>query len=97
MKKNLNRTVQLKDFGILIVFVVLVIALSIISGGTFSTSRNFINILKQTSVNGILAMGMAFVIISDGIDLSVGSIVALSGVVSCMSVSYTHLRAHETF
>lgn len=84
MKKNMNRSFQLKDFGILIVFVVLVIALSIISGGTFSTSRNFINILKQTSVNGILAMGMAFVIISDGIDLSVGSIVALSGVVSCM-------------
>lgn len=84
MKKNLNRTSFLKDFGILIVFVVLVIALSIISGGTFSTPRNFINILKQTSVNGILAMGMAFVIISDGIDLSVGSIVALTGVVSCM-------------
>ncbi len=83
MKKRVNVSF-LKDFGILIVFVVLVIALSIISGGTFSTPRNFINILKQTSVNGILAMGMAFVIISNGIDLSVGSIVALSGVVACM-------------
>jgi len=74
----------LKDFGILIVFLILVIALSIISGGTFSSARNAINILKQTAVNGILAMGMAFVIISDGIDLSVGSIVGLSGVVACM-------------
>jgi len=74
----------LKDFGILIVFLVLVIALSIISGGTFSSARNAINILKQTAVNGILAMGMAFVIISGGIDLSVGSTVGLSGVVACM-------------
>lgn len=82
MKKN--KVSFLKDFGILIVFVVLVIALSVISGGTFSTPRNFINILKQTAVNGILAMGMAFVIISSGIDLSVGSIVGLSGVVACM-------------
>ena len=93
MKKNTNKLSFLKDFGILIVFVVLVVALSIISGGTFSTPRNLINILKQTSVNGILAMGMAFVIISDGIDLSVGSIVALTGVVSCM---FAHPAAEGT-
>ena len=83
MKKQ-HRVSFLKDFGILIVFLVLVIALSIISGGTFSSARNAINILKQTAVNGILAMGMAFVIISGGIDLSVGSTVGLSGVVACM-------------
>lgn len=73
-----------KDFGILIAFVALVAALSIVSGGAFATPRNLVNVLKQTSVNGILAMGMAFVIVSGGIDLSVGSIVALSGVVCCM-------------
>lgn len=84
MNLNQLKKVRFKDFGILIAFVALVIALSVISGGTFSTPRNFVNILKQTSVNGILAMGMAFVIISDGIDLSVGSIVALSGVTACM-------------
>ncbi len=84
MKNTKKRVPFLRDFGILIVFVLLVAALSIISGGTFSTTRNFINILKQTAVNGILAMGMAFVIISNGIDLSVGSIVGLSGVVACM-------------
>lgn len=82
--KTKQRASLMKDFGLLAVFVVLVLALSIISGGTFSTARNAINILKQTSVNGILAMGMAFVIISDGIDLSVGSIVGLSGVVCAM-------------
>ncbi len=74
----------MKDFGLLLIFLVLVVALSIISGGKFANAKNFINVLKQTSVNGILAMGMMFVIISDGIDLSVGSIVGLSGVVACM-------------
>lgn len=58
--------------------------MAVISGGAFIKSGNLISILKQTAVNGILAMGMTFVIISDGIDLSVGSVVGLTGVVSCM-------------
>ncbi len=74
----------IKDFGLLLIFLVLVAALAAVSGGAFVKSGNLVSILKQTAVNGILAMGMAFVIISDGIDLSVGSIVGLAGVVACM-------------
>jgi ribose/xylose/arabinose/galactoside ABC-type transport system permease subunit len=62
-------------------FLLIVIALSIASPVFFS-SRNLFNILRQTSVNGIIAVGMTFVIIAGGIDLSVGAIVALSAVVS---------------
>jgi ribose transport system permease protein len=47
----------------------------------FLTVSNLLNIAQQTSINAIVAVGMTFVIISGGIDLSVGSIVALSGVV----------------
>ena len=47
----------------------------------FLTVSNLLNIAQQTSVNAIVAVGMTFVILSGGIDLSVGSIVAVSGVV----------------
>ena len=46
----------------------------------FLTVSNLLNIAQQTSINAIVAAGMTFVIVSGGIDLSVGSIVALAGV-----------------
>lgn len=51
-------------------------------GGTFITVQNFSNVLRQVSVNTIIAVGMTIVIISGGIDLSVGAILALAGVLS---------------
>ena len=47
----------------------------------FLTVSNLLNVAQQTSINAIVAVGMTFVILSGGIDLSVGSMVALSGVV----------------
>ena len=47
----------------------------------FLTVSNLLNVAEQTAINAVIAVGMTFVIISAGIDLSVGSIVALSGVV----------------
>jgi ribose transport system permease protein len=47
----------------------------------FLTVSNLLNVAQQTSINAVVAVGMTFVILSGGIDLSVGSIVALSGVV----------------
>lgn len=52
------------------------------SSGTFLTIRNLSNVLRQTSVNTILGVGMTMVIITGGIDLSVGAILALAGVLS---------------
>lgn len=48
----------------------------------FLTQYNMLNILRQSAVTGILVAGMTFVIIAGGIDLSVGSVVALTGVVA---------------
>jgi ribose/xylose/arabinose/galactoside ABC-type transport system permease subunit len=52
----------------------------------FLTVSNLLNIAEQTSINAIVAVGMTFVILSGGIDLSVGSMVALSGVVLGLSL-----------
>ena len=52
---------------------------------SFLSTKNIFNVLRQTSVNGIIAAGMTFVILTGGIDLSVGSILAISGAI-CASL-----------
>lgn len=69
-----------RDYGIIIAFFALCALLSIVSP-YFLTSQNILNVLRQSSINGILAIGLTFVILTRGIDLSVGSIVALSGII----------------
>jgi ribose transport system permease protein len=69
----------LREYGIYIVLVVLVVGFSIVTPA-FASLTNFILILLQVSVMGIISIGMLFVILSRGIDLSVGSILAISGI-----------------
>lgn len=71
----------LKEYGIYLAFIILVVVLSF-ANKYFLTQNNISNILLQTSINGVLAFGMTFVIITGGIDLSVGSVLALAGIVS---------------
>lgn len=65
-----------------LVLVALCIILSIIKPDTFPTVKNIFNILRQSSLYAILAVGMALVIITGGIDLSIGSVIAFS---ACLS------------
>ncbi|MBM7551884.1 ABC transporter permease [Thalassobacillus pellis] len=67
--------------GAFIALVLLIIYASL-SYENFLTSQNIINVLKQNSMIGIVAVGMTFVILTKGIDLSVGSLIALGGVLS---------------
>ena len=69
----------LRKYGIYVAMVVLFMAGAILSPA-FLQSRNLINVLRQVSVNGILAIGMTFVILTEGIDLSVGAMLAISSV-----------------
>jgi ribose transport system permease protein len=69
-----------RQFGTLIGLVVLSVVLWALTPH-FLTVPNMLNVAQQTSINAIVAVGMTFVILSGGIDLSVGSIVALAGVV----------------
>ncbi|MEZ4630692.1 MAG: ABC transporter permease [Deinococcales bacterium] len=71
--------------------IILVLALSIITpivrgDQLFLSSRNFFQVLLQASINAIIAVAMTFIITSGGIDLSVGSIVALSGIAAALSM-----------
>lgn len=77
--------------GILIVLLVLLILMSTFAPN-FNRVDNLLNIARSISVNAILAAGMTFVILTSGIDLSVGSIVAVSGVVSVVAAMAGSLR-----
>ena len=72
----------LRTYAIVVILIGLVVILAALTGGRFLGAQNLINIVRQVSVIAILAIGMTVVIISTGIDLSVGSIVALSAVVA---------------
>ena len=77
------------NMGILIAFAVLYLFLAInpATSAAFLTRQNMFNVLRQISTNLYLACGMTMVIILGGIDLSVGSIIALSGCVAAACVS----------
>src|SRR6056297_1998329 len=66
---------------IIIILALLVIVLSFTSD-IFLTSRNLINILRQISVTAIVAVGFTLMLISGGIDLSIGSVLAVSALVA---------------
>jgi putative xylitol transport system permease protein len=76
-----NRRLIVQEYGIFLAFLLLAFILSL-SNEYFLTPGNISNVLLQTSINGVLAIGMTFVILTRGIDLSVGSVVALAGIVS---------------
>jgi ribose/xylose/arabinose/galactoside ABC-type transport system permease subunit len=75
-----------RQYGIFLAFICVIVALSILEPA-FLTTLNLMNIMRQTSVIGIMAVGMTFVILTAGIDLSVGSMLALTGVV-CASLEH---------
>lgn len=74
-KKNTKNIVQ--EMGVLIALALLVVVISVISP-EFRTIGNFLSLLRQSSINGFIAFGMTCVILTGGIDLGVGSILALS-------------------
>ena len=82
-----------ENMGIIAALLVLSIFLAVFpaTSGSFLTSKNIFNVLRQISTNMLLACGMTMVIILGGIDLSVGSIIALSGVVAAGCVSRYNL------
>src|SRR6476660_3600676 len=72
---------HLAKFQSLLALTVLLIVLSLVSD-RFLTRDNSLNVLRQISVNLTLSIGMTMIILTGGIDLSIGSVVALSGAVA---------------
>ncbi|MDA3851493.1 MAG: hypothetical protein PF447_09495 [Spirochaetaceae bacterium] len=78
--KNIKISVnQIPIVVTIMIFMLISIAASAIFPGFFSL-YNFVNIFKAVAYIGIIAVGMTFVIISGGIDLSVGSVVAFTSI-----------------
>jgi len=71
----------LQKYGIILVLIVMIIGISILQP-KFLSSTNLFNVITQSSIFGIMALGMTLVITSKGIDLSVGSVLAFTGVIA---------------
>ena len=80
MKISAANRVRIQEYALVGVVVVLLVVGAILKPDSFLTSDNMLNVLRQSSVVGVLAIGMTFVIATAGIDLSVGSMVAAAGV-----------------
>jgi inositol transport system permease protein len=83
----------LHRFGLLLVILIVGLALSV-STDAFLSVANLTNVARQVSINGILAVGVTFVLLTGGVDLSLGSVVALSGV-AC--ATFAHPGDHSVF
>ena len=85
LRNGTQRTAKevFEKYAIVIAFLALLIVVSILCS-SFLTPSNLILVLNQTSINGILAVGITYVLITAGIDISIGSVVGLSGVISAM-------------
>lgn len=83
VKKKVNVKELWNRYSTMMILLLMCVVLSFLTPN-FLEVNNLLNVLKQISIIAILAAGMTFVILTGGIDLSVGSTVALSGVISVM-------------
>lgn len=74
---------MIMQYSLWFILLVLILIFAILSP-TFLTALNIVNILTQVAITGMIAIGMTYVILSQGIDLSVGSIIGLGGVVAAV-------------
>ncbi|MFA9457328.1 ribose ABC transporter permease [Halalkalibacter sp. AB-rgal2] len=86
MFANKRLSSMLSMLGPFIGLILIVIIISILNP-SFLSASNLLNILRQVSINALIAFGMTFVILTGGIDLSVGSILAFSGAVTASLIA----------
>ena len=81
-KRRMDARTLFGRYGALIFLIALFIFFSLMKPNSFPTLFNIFNIIRQASIYGLVAVGMTFVILTGGIDLSVGSIIALTGIIA---------------
>lgn len=79
-KENIKKFIG--EYSILFVMLLMIIVMTILKPDSFMTRNNILNVLRQISITGVIALGTAFPIIAGGIDVSGGSVVALSAVIT---------------
>ncbi|MGP8311856.1 ABC transporter permease [Enterocloster aldenensis] len=87
--QTMKNTVKM-NFGILMGLAILCLGLTVLTD-KFATVTNFFNVVRQITINLYLACGMTFVILLGGIDLSVGSVIAVTGCVSAGMITWVGL------
>ncbi|HUP56145.1 MAG TPA: inner-membrane translocator [Bdellovibrionota bacterium] len=88
-KKSWAPAIDWRFYRSIIALGAVMVILAFLTDGTFLTPRNITNLTRQVAINGILAIGMTYVILIGGIDLSIGSVVALAGVMAgVLQVNY---------
>jgi ribose transport system permease protein len=85
-----DRILRARESGILLFTVYLVLFLYWYTGETFWTAQNLLNVARNVSFVALMAIGQAMVILTGGIDLSVGSILGLAGMVAGVTLSAGH-------
>lgn len=80
-KMGVLKKLNFREYGVVIGFILLCVVISFATPA-FATQKNILNLLRQSSIIGIIATGMTFVIISGSFDISVGAVAALSGAVT---------------
>lgn len=93
----MKKFLQHREYLLLAVIAIVWILFSVATDGIFSSTRNISNLFSQTAIVGILACGMVLVIVAGQIDLSAGSVVALTGgIAAAFNVWQYHLAAFNS-
>jgi D-xylose transport system permease protein len=81
-------TSALRAYTMVLALIVIWLLFAWATGGVFLEARNFSNLMRQTAVTGVLAVGMLMVIVTGQIDLSVGSVAGLTGGIAAMLLTW---------
>jgi putative multiple sugar transport system permease protein len=90
------QTHNIRDYGMYVAFLIIVIFFTIATKGLFISSRNIGNLVNATSYIAVAAVGMTLVIVIRHIDLSVGYLAGTLGAVAAISLKYWHLPVYAT-
>ena len=74
----------LSRYAPVVCLLLLIIIFTVLTDGRFLKPLNLFNVMRQISIEGLIAVGMTFVILTAGIDLSVGSLVAVAGLTAAL-------------
>lgn len=85
-----KKKIDINDYMVYIIFVIVLTIFAVWLGGTFFSMSNILNITRQAGATAVMAVGMVFVIGLGHIDLSIGSIVALSAMIIAMILRTTN-------
>lgn len=85
-KESSKRKIEIGKFGVFIILAVIIVFFTVISD-SFLKPNNLFNVARQVSMIGICAVGMTFVLLTGGIDISVGSVIAMQSVICSIFIT----------